>query len=191
MEYILAIDQGTTGSRAVLYDKNAAKIKSAYQEFRQIFPRPGWVEHDPNDIWMSVYGTIQKVLKEMPGAKIAAIGITNQRETTVIWDRDTGKSVHNAIVWQCRRTAERCEELKDLKGEAEFFKKKTGLPIDAYFSATKIEWILKNAPGVLKKAIARSVLVAPGATALTRTPCGASSIAIVRVKPIIPAFAAE
>ncbi|OGX01259.1 MAG: glycerol kinase [Omnitrophica bacterium RIFCSPLOWO2_02_FULL_45_16] len=151
MEYILAIDQGTTGSRVVLYDKSGIKKASAYQEFTQYFPKPGWVEHDPFDLWKSVYHSIQKVLKEIPSAKIAAIGITNQRETTVIWDKDTGIPVYNAIVWQCRRTAARCDELKK-KRESEFFKNITGLPIDAYFSATKIEWILRNVPGALAKA---------------------------------------
>ncbi len=152
MKYILAIDQGTTGSRAVLYDRNAKRKASAYQEFKQYFPRPGWVEHNPKEIWESVNSSIQKVLKEVPAAKIAGIGITNQRETTCLWDKDTGKPVYNAIVWQCRRTAARCDELKSKKGEAEFFKKRTGLPIDAYFSATKIEWVLKNVPGALSKA---------------------------------------
>ena len=152
MKYILAIDQGTTGSRAVLYDKNAKKIAGAYEEFRQYFPRPGWVEHDPEDIFKSVNNSIQKVLKSVPGAEIAGIGITNQRETTCLWDRNTGIPVYNAIVWQCRRTAERCNELKKKKEEREFFKKITGLPIDAYFSATKIEWILKHVPGALRKA---------------------------------------
>ncbi|MFA5320725.1 MAG: glycerol kinase GlpK, partial [Candidatus Omnitrophota bacterium] len=152
MKYILAIDQGTTGSRAVLYDKRGGKAAMAYEEFRQYFPGPGWVEHDPLDIWRSVNNCIQKVLKRVPEAKIAAIGITNQRETSVIWDKETSKPVYNAIVWQCRRTARRCEALKERKGAAEFFSKKTGLPIDAYFSATKIEWILKNVPGALKRA---------------------------------------
>jgi len=151
LKYILAIDQGTTGSRVVVYDRNGRKIKSAYQEFPQYFPKPGWVEHDPHDIWISVYDSMQKVLKSIPADNIAAIGITNQRETTVFWDRDTGKPVYNAIVWQCRRTAPRCDELKK-KGESYFFKSRTGLPIDAYFSATKIEWILENVPGALSKA---------------------------------------
>lgn len=152
MPYILAIDQGTTGSRAVIYDKNAKKIAGAYEEFRQYFPRPGWVEHDPQEIWKSVNGSIQKALKKVPAGQIAAIGITNQRETTLVWDRETGRPVYNAIVWQCRRTAGRCEELKKKKGEIEFFRERTGLPIDAYFSATKIEWILKNVPGASAKA---------------------------------------
>ena len=151
MKYILSIDQGTTGSRAVVYDKKGKKKASAYQEFPQYFPKPGWVEHDPEEIWESVRNSIQKVLRKVPGKSIAAIGITNQRETTVIWDKKTGKPVYNAIVWQCRRTADRCDRLKK-RGEAEFFKKRTGLPIDAYFSATKIEWILKNVKGTLSKA---------------------------------------
>ncbi|MFA4909287.1 MAG: FGGY family carbohydrate kinase, partial [Candidatus Omnitrophota bacterium] len=105
MRYVLAVDQGTTGSRAVLYDKNGRRKASSYEEFRQYFPRPGWVEHDPLEIWRSVDNSIQKVLKQVPGAEIAAVGITNQRETTVVWDRETGSPVYNAIVWQCRRTA--------------------------------------------------------------------------------------
>ncbi len=152
MKYILAIDQGTTGSRAIIYDQKGRKIISAYEEFPQYFPKPGWVEHDPEEIWQSVNNSIQKVLKKIPGSKIEAIGITNQRETTVLWDKETGKPVYNAIVWQCRRTAPRCDQLKAAKGGKEFFRKRTGLPIDAYFSATKIEWILKNAKGALQKA---------------------------------------
>jgi len=151
MKCILAIDQGTTGSRAILYDKSAKKIASAYEEFPQYFPKPGWVEHDPEQIWKSVNNSIQKVLKSAPHAEIIAIGITNQRETTVLWDKVTGKPVYNAIVWQCRRTSARCDELKK-QGLGNIIRSKTGLPIDAYFSATKIEWILKNVPGVLSKA---------------------------------------
>jgi glycerol kinase len=144
MKYILAIDQGTTGSRAIVYDKQGKKVASAYREFPQYFPRPGWVEHDPEEIWQSVYSTIRQVLTKVPPSAIAAIGLTNQRETTVVWDRKTGRPVYNAIVWQCRRTAERCAQLKKRKGLSELIRKKTGLPIDAYFSATKIEWILKK-----------------------------------------------
>ncbi|MFQ5952141.1 MAG: FGGY family carbohydrate kinase, partial [Candidatus Omnitrophota bacterium] len=151
MKYILSIDQGTTGNRAVLYDKNGNIAASFYKEFRQYFPKLGWVEHDPEEIWESVNVSIRKVLKKVPKRSIAAIGITNQRETTVIWDKDTGKPVSNAIVWQCRRTSDRCDQLKR-KGEAALFRKRTGLPIDAYFSATKIEWILKNISGALSKA---------------------------------------
>ncbi len=152
MKYILAIDQGTTGSRAVVYDKTGRKIAGAYQEFKQYFPKPGWVEHNPEEIWLSVNNSIQKALKELPQDSIAAIGITNQRETTIIWDKESGKPVYNAICWQCRRTASRCEELKKHKIKRKLFSKKTGLPIDAYFSASKIEWILKNVPGALSKA---------------------------------------
>ena len=152
MEYILSIDQGTTGSRAVVYDKNGEKKASAYQEFPQYFPQPGWVEHGPEEIWQSVNRSIQAALAKLPKAEIRAIGITNQRETTVIWDRLSGKPVYNAIVWQCRRTSSRCNSLRKIKGEAEFFRRKTGLPIDAYFSATKIEWILNNVKGALAKA---------------------------------------
>jgi len=152
MKYILAIDQGTTGSRAVIYDRRGRIVTSAYEEFRQYFPKPGWVEHDPEEIWRSVNSTIQKALQKIDPRSIMAIGITNQRETTVIWDRQTGRPVHPAIVWQCRRTAARCEGLKSGKGNSRFFRERTGLPIDAYFSATKIEWILKNVRGAKKKA---------------------------------------
>jgi len=150
--YILSIDQGTTGSRAIVYDKRGKKVASAYQEFKQYFPKPGWVEHDADEIWKSVNHSIEKVLKKVPAQSIAAIGITNQRETTVVWDRKTGKPVHKAIVWQCRRTAERCNAISGKKGEAAGIRKKTGLPVDAYFSATKIEWILKNVKGAMAKA---------------------------------------
>jgi len=158
MRYILAIDQGTTGSRAIIYDKAGRKVASAYEEFPQYFPKPGWVEHDPEEIWQSVNNSIQKVLKKISPDKIQAIGITNQRETTVLWDKETGKPVYNAIVWQCRRTALRCDQLKTEKYGSDFFEKRTGLPIDAYFSATKIEWILKNAKGALKKAVSGKLL---------------------------------
>lgn len=150
--YVLAIDQGTTGSRAIVYDKDGKKVASAYEEFRQYFPKPGWVEHDPEEIWDSVYTTIQKVLAEVPRGSIDAIGITNQRETTLVWERDTGEPVYNAIVWQCRRTAGRCAELKKSKDQVELFAARTGLPVDAYFSATKIEWILENVPSARERA---------------------------------------
>lgn len=151
-KYILAIDQGTTGSRAVIYDRAGQIIESAYEEFPQYFPKPGWVEHNPQEIWKSVNSSIQKVLCKIPAKSIAAIGITNQRETTVVWDKITGQPVYNAIVWQCRRTAARCDLLKKEHGASAFFKERTGLPIDAYFSATKIEWILKNVKGALANA---------------------------------------
>ena len=146
MRLVLAIDHGTTGSRAVLYDAEGNKVASAYQEFPQYFPQPGWVEHDPEEIWNSVSSSVDRVLQEVPGGSVAAIGISNQRETTVVWDAETGRPVCNAIVWQCRRTSGRCKQLKSEQDEVRFFRERTGLPIDAYFSATKIEWILKNVP---------------------------------------------
>ena len=142
MSHVLAIDQGTTGSRAIVFDGRGRTVASAYEEFPQYFPRPGWVEHDPEEIWRSVYRTVQKVLATVPGRSIDAVGITNQRETTVIWDRKSGRPVAKAIVWQCRRTAGRCRELAAEPGLVRLIRKKTGLPIDAYFSATKAEWIL-------------------------------------------------
>lgn len=145
--YILAIDQGTTGTTALLVDGSGRVIWQAYQEITQIYPQPGWVEHDPNEIFDSVVDTVDDLLEatEISSRQINAIGITNQRETTVIWERATGKSVSNAIVWQCRRTAQLCDALKARGLEAEFTEK-TGLPIDAYFPATKIRWILDNIP---------------------------------------------
>lgn len=157
-KYILAIDQGTTGSRAVIYDGRGRIKASAYEEFPQYFPKPGWVEHNPEEIWQSINHSIQKVLRQIPRGSVAAIGITNQRETTVVWDRATGRPVYNAIVWQCRRTASRCASLKKNKATADLFRKKTGLPVDAYFSATKVEWILKNVPGVLARAKRRVIV---------------------------------
>ena len=151
VKYILSIDQGTTGSRAVVYDRDGQTVAMAYREFTQHFPSPGWVEHDPRDIWASVNDSIQEVLAQVAAASIIAIGIANQRETTVVWDRQTGEPVYNAIVWQCRRTADRCEALRR-QGLAEFFQSRTGLPVDAYFSATKIEWILNNVDGAMAKA---------------------------------------
>jgi len=150
--YILAIDQGTTGSRAIVYDREGKKVASAYEEFTQYFPKPGWVEHDPEEIWKSVKNTVQSVLAEVPRGSIDAIGITNQRETTLVWDRETGEPVYNAIVWQCRRTAGRCAELKKSEDIVDFFISRTGLPIDAYFSATKVEWILDNVPSARERA---------------------------------------
>jgi len=157
MKYILAIDQGTTGSRAIIYDRAGRTVASAYREFPQYFPEPGWVEHKPEEIWQSVCRTVQAVMRKVPKDSIVAVGITNQRETTVVWDRITGKPVYNAIVWQCRRTAPRCKELKK-KGMAEFIRKRTGLPVDAYFSATKIEWILQHVPQARQKAKAGRLL---------------------------------
>ncbi|MBN2039106.1 MAG: glycerol kinase GlpK [Spirochaetes bacterium] len=152
MKCILSIDQGTTGNRAIVYDDTGNIITSAYREFPQYFPKPGWVEHNPEEIWKGVDEVIKRVLAKVHSNSIEAIGITNQRETTILWDKNTGIPVYNAIVWQCRRTAERCESLKASRDISEMISKRTGLMIDAYFSASKIEWILKNVPGAMKKA---------------------------------------
>jgi glycerol kinase len=144
-KYVLAIDQGTTGSTIIIFNKQGKIISRAYREFPQIYPKPGWVEHDPMKIWQSVKLTIADALKagKIKGSEIAAIGITNQRETTIIWDRKTGKPIYNAIVWQCRRTAPICDWLKK-KGLGPYVQQATGLKIDAYFSGTKIKWVLDN-----------------------------------------------
>jgi glycerol kinase len=140
---ILALDQGTTSCRAILFDYQGNIIGSASREFRQIYPQPGWVEHDPEEVWQCQVEVICKVLKDhsISAEEVAAIGITNQRETVVVWDKVTGKPIGNAIVWQCRRTAPICEDLKARDLE-ETFRRKTGLVVDAYFSGTKIKWIL-------------------------------------------------
>ena len=150
---ILTLDQGTTSSRAILFNKNGKIISLAQKEFKQIYPKPGWVEHDPMEIWSSQASVItEAILKEnFTAENIAAIGITNQRETTVVWDRETGLPVYNAIVWQDRRTAEQCDLLKQKKLDG-MIREKTGLVLDAYFSATKIQWILNNVPGAKEKA---------------------------------------
>ncbi|KQC08549.1 MAG: glycerol kinase [Smithella sp. SDB] len=151
--YILSLDQGTTSSRAILYDQNGNIKTIAQKEFRQIYPKAGWVEHDPMEIWGSQSGVISEILatSAITGEEIAAIGITNQRETTVVWERQTGKPVYNAIVWQCRRTAGICDELKKM-GLEKYIKENTGLVIDAYFSGTKVKWILDNVEGTRRKA---------------------------------------
>ena len=142
-QYILALDQGTTSSRSIIFDKQGNIKTVAQKEFKQIFPQPGWVEHDAEEIWSTQLGTMAEALAKanITIKQIAAIGITNQRETTVVWDRKTGKPIHNAIVWQDRRTASYCDELKNA-GNAKTIQEKTGLVIDAYFSATKLKWIL-------------------------------------------------
>ena len=140
---ILAIDQGTTRTTAVLFDKRGRILDRVYQEFSQIYPHPGWVEHDPEEIWQTVISTVGKLCSGIQH-KVAAVGITNQRETTVVWDRRKGSPVYNAIVWQCRRTAGECEKLKK---HEKTFRQKTGLPVDAYFSGTKIKWILERVEG--------------------------------------------
>ncbi|GAB5398677.1 MAG: glycerol kinase GlpK [Aureisphaera sp.] len=151
--YILSIDQGTTSSRAILFNKEGENKGTGQQDFEQIFPKPGWVEHDANEIWDSQWNAIQQALTSSgtTGDHIAAIGITNQRETTLVWDRQTGEPIHNAIVWQDRRTAKFCDSLREA-GHVETFKKKTGLVIDAYFSGTKLKWILDHVDGAREKA---------------------------------------
>jgi glycerol kinase len=151
--YILALDQGTTSSRALLLDRRGEIVALAQKEFAQLYPRPGWVEHDPRDIWSSQAGVAAEALTRagVGAAAIAAIGITNQRETTIVWDRATGQPVYNAIVWQDRRTAHYCDELK-ARGLEPMVRAKTGLPIDAYFSATKIRWILDHVEDAREKA---------------------------------------
>ncbi|MFA5060146.1 MAG: glycerol kinase GlpK [Candidatus Omnitrophota bacterium] len=152
-KYILAIDQGTTGSRAFVFDVKGRIIANSYKEFKQFFPKPGWVEHDADEIWNSCAAVIKQALRKgnVKPQQILTIGITNQRETTVIWDRKTSKPVSRAIVWQCRRTAKTCEELK-AKGLQDVFRKKTGLVLDPYFSGTKIKWLLDNVPGLRRRA---------------------------------------
>ena len=153
-KYILALDQGTTSSRAILFDHSGRIVSVAQKEFTQIFPRPGWVEHDPLEIWTTQASVASEArLKAgIPVSEIAAIGITNQRETTIVWDRETGEPIYNAIVWQDRRTAPFCEQLKQA-GHADKIRSKTGLVIDAYFSGSKLRWILDQVPGAVKKAI--------------------------------------
>ena len=152
-KYILSLDQGTTSSRAIVFDESGAVKASAQAEYGQIYPREGWVEHDPLEIFSSQSGVISEALARggLIRSDIAAIGITNQRETTVVWDKKTGKPVYNAIVWQCRRTAKMCDDLI-ARGFDKMIFKKTGLPVDAYFSATKLAWILDNVSGARESA---------------------------------------
>jgi len=152
--YILALDQGTTSSRSLVFDEQGNIISQAQKEFRQLFPQPGWVEHDAEEIWSTQYGTMAEAVAKanINMKQIAGIGITNQRETTVVWDKSSGQPIYNAIVWQDRRTASDCDKLKSA-GWAETIQRKTGLIIDAYFSATKLKWILDNVTGARQKAI--------------------------------------
>ena len=152
-KYIMALDQGTTSSRAILFDKRGNIVATSQKEFTQFYPQAGWVEHNPMEIWGSQSGVMREVLETnyIRPEEICAIGITNQRETTIVWEKSTGKPVYNAIVWQCRRTSEICDELKE-KGYDKLIKDKTGLILDAYFSATKIKWILDNVEGAREKA---------------------------------------
>lgn len=152
-KYILALDQGTTSSRAIVFDKSGRAVSSCQKEFTQIFPKPGWVEHNPFEIWNTQKDMAVAAMKKakVKADEIASIGITNQRETTILWERETGKPVYNAIVWQCRRTAEICRKLEE-KGYGPVIRRKTGLLLDAYFSGTKVKWLLDNVPGLRKRA---------------------------------------
>jgi glycerol kinase len=152
-KYILSIDQGTTSSRAILFNQDGMIVDVAQREFTQIYPKPGWVEHNANEIWNTQLQVIQEVLakQQLEAKDIAAIGITNQRETTLIWDKNTGQPIHNAIVWQDRRTADICDQLK-ADGHEDYVRQNTGLVIDAYFSGTKVKWLLDNVPGARAKA---------------------------------------
>ena len=153
MQYILALDQGTTSSRGILFDRAGRIASSAQQELPQIFPQPGWVEHDAGTIWSTQLTVARQALRKLGAAPadIVGIGITNQRETTVLWDRATGQPVCNAIVWQDRRTAARCDALRN-QGKSKQVQRKTGLMLDAYFSATKLEWMLDHVPGARQRA---------------------------------------
>ena len=159
-KYILSLDQGTTSSRAIVFDKQGSIVSIAQKEFTQYFPQPGWVEHDPNEIWSTQVGVAaEAITKEgLTSQNIAGIGITNQRETLVVWDRKTGKPVYNAIVWQDKRTSDFCDELKAM-GKSEMIREKTGLVIDAYFSATKVTWILDHVEGVRERAEAGELVL--------------------------------
>ena len=152
-KFVISLDEGTTSCRAVVYDGNGKALGSKQREFTQIYPKPGWVEHDAEEIFKCQLKVLQSLLieNEIRHDEIAAIGITNQRETVVLWDKKTGKPVYNAVVWQCRRTADYCESLMKA-GWTEKIRSKTGLLIDAYFSGTKIKWILDNVPGVRERA---------------------------------------
>lgn len=157
-KYVMALDAGTTGNRCIIFDRAGNTVASASREFTQMYPHPGWVEHNPEEIWETQLAVAQEAMRRAGAAAedIAAIGITNQRETTIVWDKNTGVPVYNAIVWQCRRTANHCEVLEQMHGDT--INEKTGLKVDAYFSATKIRWILDNVPGARKKAEAGELL---------------------------------
>ncbi|WP_282941010.1 glycerol kinase GlpK [Paenibacillus sp. RC67] len=155
--YVVAIDQGTTSCRAIVFDRQGTIVHTAQKEFTQFFPKSGWVEHDANEIWDTQLEVLKQAVQSIPAEEIAAIGITNQRETTVVWDKQTGEPLHRAIVWQCRRTSALCDELKH-KGWEDKIREKTGLVLDAYFSGTKLKWILDSNPGIREKAIRGEVL---------------------------------
>ena len=152
-KYMMALDAGTTSNRCILFNEKGEMISVAQKEFTQYFPKPGWVEHDANEIWSTQLGVAVEAMQKVgvEAKDIAGIGITNQRETAIVWDKNTGEPVYHAIVWQCRRTSEYCDSLKD-KGLTEVFREKTGLIIDAYFSGTKVKWILDHVDGARERA---------------------------------------
>ena len=152
-KYIMALDAGTTSNRAILFNHDGKIVSVAQREFTQIYPKPGWVEHDANEIWSTMLGVAVECMAKggVSADEVAGIGITNQRETTIVWDKNTGEPIYNAIVWQCRRTAEYSDSLK-AKGLEQKIREKTGLVIDAYFSATKLRWILNNVEGARERA---------------------------------------
>ena len=152
-KYVMALDSGTTSNRCILFNEKGEMCSTAQREFKQYFPRPGWVEHDAGEIWATQLAVAVEAMQKLnvSAEQIAAIGITNQRETTVVWDRNTGEPVYPAIVWQCRRTAKYCDALKE-KGLVEKFREKTGLVLDAYFSGTKLKWILDHVEGARERA---------------------------------------
>ena len=158
-KYVMALDSGTTSNRCILFNEAGEMCSVSQKEFTQYFPKPGWVEHDADEIWNTQYTVALEAMRKVGATAkdIAAIGITNQRETTIVWDKDTGEPIHNAIVWQCRRTSEYCDSLK-AKGLTEKFREKTGLVIDAYFSGTKVKWLLENVEGAKSKALAGKLL---------------------------------
>ena len=190
-KYIMAMDAGTTSNRCILFNKKGQVCSVAQREFTQYFPHPGWVEHDADEIWACQLGVAVETMNKIGASAedIAAIGITNQRETAIVWDRKTGEPVYNAIVWQCRRTSEYCDSLKE-KGLTEKFRQKTGLVIDAYFSATKIKWILDNVPGARERAERQELLF--GTVETWRKVCFLSQNrqAVSTERPI-PHFSAE
>ncbi len=162
MTFVLAIDQGTSSSRAILFDERMKLVTSVQEEFQQYYPASGWVEHDPSDLWTTTVGTCREVIERagIASIEIKAIGITNQRETTIVWDRQTGNPIHNAIVWQDRRTSVFCHELREA-GHEPMFTDRTGLLVDPYFSGTKLKWILDNVEGARARAEAGEFLFGP------------------------------
>lgn len=185
--YVIALDQGTTSSRAIVFDRQQNIVEIAQKEFTQLYPKAGYVEHDPMEIYASQYGVLTEVLARgnIDPAEVAAIGITNQRETTILWDRKTGRPVYNAIVWQCRRTADICEDLKK-QGLEEYIRENTGLLIDAYFSGTKIKWILDHVEGLRERAERGEILFGTVDTWLIWKLTGAKSMSPTTPTPPEP-----